>query len=75
MIHEDQQGAAFYHLRYHRTTQPETERTVDDLLLAAPHHVDVLNANEVQLDVGVMVLVLIAFTCGSVRHGVQLRTQ
>lgn len=44
--------------------------TIDDSLLAAPHHMNVLNADEEQLDVGVIVLVLIAFTCCSICHGI-----
>lgn len=48
--------------------------TVNYLLLAAPHHVDVLYTDEMQLDVGIVVLVLIAFTCCSICHGVQLDT-
>lgn len=48
--------------------------TVNDFLLAVPHHMNVLNADELQLDVGVIVLVLVAFTRGSICHGVQLLT-
>lgn len=44
--------------------------TVNDSLLAVPHHVDVFNANELQLDVGVVILVLVAFTRRSISHGV-----
>lgn len=46
--------------------------TIDNFLLAAPHHMNVLNADEQQLDVGVVVLVLIAFPRCSVGHGIQL---
>lgn len=46
--------------------------TVNDLLLAVPHHVDVLDADELQFDVGVVVLVLIAFSSRPVGHRIQL---
>lgn len=48
--------------------------TINDLLLAAPHHMDVLDPNELQFDVGVVVLILVAFSCGFICHGIQLDT-
>lgn len=36
------------------------------LLQAGPHYVDVFNADKLEADVGVIVLVLIAFTCCSI---------
>lgn len=66
---------------HHHATVPlyiiystHTLLTVDDFLLAAPHHMNVFDANELQLDVGVVVFVLISFTCCSICHGVQLDT-
>lgn len=48
--------------------------TVDELLLAAPHHVDVLDADELQSDVRVVVLILVAFSRRPIGHRVQLHT-
>lgn len=42
------------------------------LLEAGPHDVDVLNAHELEADVGVVVLVFVAFARRSVRQRVQL---
>lgn len=40
--------------------------TFQKFLQAAPHYVNVFDANELEADVGVVVLVFIAFTCGAV---------
>lgn len=48
-------------------------QTFQQLLQAGPHDVDVLNADELETNVGVVVLVLVAFTCCAVRQGVQLQ--
>lgn len=48
--------------------------TVNDLLLAVPHHMNVFNANELQLDVGVVILILVAFSSCSISHCVELWT-
>lgn len=47
--------------------------TLEQLLKAGPHHVDVLDAHELEADVGVVVFVLVAFARRSVRQRVQLR--
>lgn len=56
-----------------RASSSVETRTVYDLLLAVPHHVDVLDADEVQSDVGVVIFVLVAFPRRAIRHGVQLQ--
>ena len=70
---EKERRVTHEHVRAHTHTH-RVLPTIDDLLLAAPHHVNVFDADELQLDVGVVVLVLVAFPCCSVRHGVQLHT-
>lgn len=47
--------------------------TFQQLLQAGPHYVDVLDADKLEANVGVVVLVLIAFTCCSVSQRVQLQ--
>ena len=49
--------------------------TFTQLEQTVAHDVYVLNAPELELDVRVEVLVLVAFSCRSVRHGVYLSTQ
>lgn len=48
--------------------------TVNDFLLAVPHHMNVFNADELQFNIGVVILILIAFTRCSICHRVQLDT-
>ena len=48
--------------------------TFTQLEQTVAHDVYVLNAPELKLDVRVEVLVLVAFSCRSVRHGVYLST-
>lgn len=48
--------------------------TFQHFLLAVPHDVDVFNAHELEFDVGVVIFVLIAFPCSSVRNRIQLET-
>lgn len=47
--------------------------TFQHLLQAVPHDVDVLYPDELELDVGVIVLILVAFPRRAVCHGVQLQ--
>lgn len=54
-------------MRIQRVTQ-----TFQELLQTSPHHMDVLNPNKLEADVRVVVLVLIAFPCCTVRQRVQL---
>lgn len=73
---EKDRGGLQTHMHTQKTDRhTHTLLTVDDFLLAAPHHMNVFNADELQLDVGVVVLVLVAFTCCSIGHSVQLHTQ
>lgn len=53
-------------------TQRE-RRTVQQLLEAGPHDVDVLYPQELELDVCVMVVILIAFTSRLIGHGINLK--
>ena len=46
--------------------------TFQEFVQAAPHHVDVLDSQEVEFRVGVKLLVLITFTLGSIHDGIQL---
>lgn len=55
-------------------TQRE-RRTVQQLLEAGPHDVDVLYPQELELDVCVMVVILIAFTSRLIGHGINLKQQ
>lgn len=55
-------------------TQGE-RRTVQQLLEAGPHDVDVLYPQELELDVCVMVVILIAFTSRLIGHGINLKQQ
>lgn len=48
--------------------------TFDEFLLAASHHVDVLDADELQFNVRVVILILIAFSCCPIGHRIQLHT-
>lgn len=50
-------------------------RTVQQLLEAGPHDVDVLYPQELELDVCVMVVILIAFTSRLIGHGINLKQQ
>lgn len=47
--------------------------TFQQLLQAAPHHVDVLNAHKLEANVGVVVLILVAFARRSVGERIQLQ--
>lgn len=51
----------------------EISSTFQQLLKTGPHDVDVLDANELEADVGVVVLVFVAFARRSVGQRVQLR--
>lgn len=55
-------------------TQGE-RRTVQQLLEAGPHDVDVLYPQELELDVCVMVVILVAFTSRLIGHGINLKQQ
>lgn len=55
-------------------TQGE-RRTVQQLLEAGPHHMNVLYPQELELDVCVMVVILIAFTSRLIGHGINLKQQ
>lgn len=44
----------------------KTFGTFKELLKAGPHYVDVFNADKLEANVWVVVLVLVAFTCRSV---------
>lgn len=50
----------------------EISSTFQQLLEAGPHDVDVLDAHELEADVGVVVLVFVAFARRSVGQRVQL---
>lgn len=53
-------------------TQRE-RRTVQQLLEAGPHHMNVLYPQELELDVCVMVVILVAFTSRLIGHGINLK--
>lgn len=55
-------------------TQGE-RRTVQQLLEAGPHDVDVLYPQELEFDVCVMVVILVAFTSRLIGHGINLKQQ
>lgn len=44
------------------------DNTLYEFLLTVPHHMDVFNANELEPNVAVVVLIFIAFARSSVRH-------
>lgn len=46
--------------------------TFQHLLLAVSHHVDVLNADELEFNVGVVVFIFVALSCSPVCERVQL---
>lgn len=48
-------------------------RTVQQLLEAGPHHMNVLYPQELELDVCVMVVILVAFTSRFIGHGINLK--
>lgn len=50
-------------------------RTVQQLLEAGPHDVDVLYPQELELDVCIMVVILVAFTSSLIGHGINLKQQ
>lgn len=47
--------------------------TIHQLLQTGPHHVDVLNPTELELDVCVVVVVLVPFPSSLVGHGIDLQ--
>lgn len=47
--------------------------TFQHLLLAVSHDMDVLDADELEFNVGIIVLVFISLPCSSVRDGIQLQ--
>ena len=47
--------------------------TIHQLLQTGPHHVDVLNPTELELDVRVVVVILVPFPSSLVGHGVDLQ--
>lgn len=47
--------------------------TFQHLLQTVPHDVDVLYPDELELDVGIIVFILVAFPGRAVRHGVKLQ--
>lgn len=46
--------------------------TFQHFLLAVSHDMDVLDADELEFNVGVVVFVFVALSCSSVRDGIQL---
>ena len=52
---------------------PTPSLTFHHLLQALPHYVDVVNVVELIHNVGIMVQVLVPFTSGPVRYGIDLR--
>lgn len=47
--------------------------TFQQFLQAAPHYVDVFDADKLEADVGVVVLVFVAFTCCPISQCIQLQ--
>lgn len=47
--------------------------TFEHFLLAVSHNMDVLDANELEFNVGVVVFIFVAFSCSSVSNCIQLQ--
>lgn len=62
-------------MRACQRARPTVSSTFLQLLEAGPHDVDVLDAHELEADVGVVVLVFVAFARRSVRQRVQLHRE
>lgn len=51
----------------------QQSQTFQKLLQASSHHMNILDAHKLEADIRVVVLILIAFPCRTIRQCVQLR--
>lgn len=55
-------------MRMNQKIHTSASQTFQKLLQTSPHHMDVLNAHKLEADIRVVVFILIAFPCRTIRQ-------